>query len=205
MKPRTLNETGYGSKLAVAAMTLCTLASLYGCVDLGDLDFGEIVDALGGGDCPVANDGKCDDGRPGSATSICPFGTDSADCDGLGGDTGASPSVTNVTGRWRVTEVDSSNCDDTGRTRSFTWDVIQSGSTLTVLSIERGESLTGTITGNNINLRGIFFEDGGITNVSSTNINVSSSGNTISGIEIWTWSDGFDFCSGTTSVSGSRI
>lgn len=31
--------------------------------------------------CQYAFDGECDDGRPGSITSLCAFGTDSADCD----------------------------------------------------------------------------------------------------------------------------
>ncbi len=40
----------------------------------------------GGGQnsCAFAFDGECDDGRPGSITSLCSFGTDSADCGGGG-------------------------------------------------------------------------------------------------------------------------
>jgi hypothetical protein len=30
--------------------------------------------------CPHANDGECDDGRPGSVTGVCPRGTDCTDC-----------------------------------------------------------------------------------------------------------------------------
>ena len=122
--------------------------------------------------------------------------------DNTGGGAEPPTSETDVTGTWTVTEVDSSNCDGFGGTHTDTWDVTQTGSRVEV----RGGTvvLTGTITGNTINLQGSFSEDGGITTVTGTNITVGPTGNTISGSETWTWSDGLEFCFGTTSVTGSR-
>ena len=120
-------------------------------------------------------------------------------------DTDAPSSTLNVTGRWRVTEVDSSNCDESGAIRTDTWDVTHVGNNITVLSLDRSTVLNGTIAGNTINLQGSFPEDGGITTVTSTNITVGPTGNTISGIEFWSFTDFSDSCSGTTSVTGSRI
>ena len=76
MNRRIRGENSCGTKIAVAAMTLCGLAFLSGCPDL-DLS----------GICLFRNDGECDDGRPGSITSLCPFGTDPEDCDGTDGGT----------------------------------------------------------------------------------------------------------------------
>ena len=42
--------------------------------------------------CEYAFDGECDDGRPGSAYSVCSYGTDGADCGGCGSPSGPSPS-----------------------------------------------------------------------------------------------------------------
>lgn len=198
MNRRISGQNTCGTKIAVAAMTLCGLGFLSGCPDF---DLSSLAGLLGGLDdtatCIYRNDGECDDGRPGSMTSLCPFGTDPEDCDGTGG-------ATNVTGTWRVTEIDSSNCDDSGGTSTGTWNVTQSGRSVTVLSIERNIVLTGTITGSTINLQGSFPEDGGTTTVTSTNITVGATGNTITGSETWFWTGFGESCSGTTSVSGSR-
>ncbi len=84
----------------------------------------ELCESLGGNDnnspdepstpadntCRWANDGVCDDGRPGSAFSVCSYGTDSNDCRALGGndnDQPSSPTGTN-TCRWANDGI----CDD---------------------------------------------------------------------------------------------
>ena len=97
MNRRVRTESGYGTTLAVAALTLCTLAFFCGCDDFGNIDIDEIVDVLAGtepggsmdpgesDDCQFRNDGECDDGRPGSITGVCPAGSDPEDCDGVGG------------------------------------------------------------------------------------------------------------------------
>lgn len=36
--------------------------------------------------CRYANDGECDDGRPGADYNLCDYGTDDADCDASCGD-----------------------------------------------------------------------------------------------------------------------
>lgn len=38
--------------------------------------------------CQYANDGACDDGRPGAAFNVCAFGTDCSDCAGVTGGSG---------------------------------------------------------------------------------------------------------------------
>jgi hypothetical protein len=45
---------------------------------------GQVIVQQGGGSCintcQYANDGECDDGRPGAHTSACPYGSDCNDC-----------------------------------------------------------------------------------------------------------------------------
>ena len=57
-------------KLVCGAMTLLTVAGLnmgVGCQQCSDT-------------CLFAGDGECDDGGAGAITTVCPFGTDCADC-----------------------------------------------------------------------------------------------------------------------------
>ena len=120
---------------------------------------------------------------------------------------GSGPSdslADDLSGRWRINETDFSNCGDSGSSRSVTWDVTQNGSSVTVAALSGNFALFGTISGNTLSLQGSFPQDGGTTTVTSANITVSASGNSISGSNTWNWSDGFDFCSGTTSLNGTR-
>lgn len=124
---------------------------------------------------------------------------------GFSNGTGPSDSsADDLTGRWFVTEIDFSDCDDSLEPRIITWDVVQNGSNVTITAVGSNFALSGTIFGNTLNLQGSFPQDGGTTTVTSGNITVDSTGNSISGSNIWNWSDGFDFCSGSTSLSGSR-
>ncbi len=185
--------------VAMFGAMLCGLTLLIGC------DPGQICDIVPElcdppTPCPFRNDGECDDGRPGAETALCDFGTDPEDCGG----TTPGDSTTDLTGTWRINESDSSNCGGDGSTTG-TWTVTQTGSSVTVQSGSRNITLSGTLTGNTLNLQGSFPEDGGTTAVTRSNITVGPTGNTISGTETWLWSDGFDSCSGTTTISGSRL
>ena len=44
----------------------------------------ELIFAACSDTCVFANDGACDDGRPGAPFSLCDFGTDCNDCEGNG-------------------------------------------------------------------------------------------------------------------------
>ena len=82
------------------------------------------------------------------------------------------------------------------------WNVTQSGNNVTVRS--GGITLNGTIAGNTLSLQGSYFEDGGTTTVTGANITIGVSGDSLSGPSVWTWSDGFETCSGSTTLGGSR-
>jgi hypothetical protein len=46
--------------------------------------------------CSYAHDDECDDGSPGSSYSLCPLGSDCADCSGSGGSTGHTTGCSNT-------------------------------------------------------------------------------------------------------------
>lgn len=66
-----------------------------------------------------------------------------------------------------------------------------------------GSVFTGTVSGDRINWSGSYPTNGGITEVTSTNITATDS--ELSGTANWTWSDGYDSCSGKTQVQGYKI
>ena len=43
--------------------------------------------------CEFANDGVCDDGRPGALSAVCDAGTDEADCAGVVGPSGPNSCI----------------------------------------------------------------------------------------------------------------
>lgn len=157
-------------------MTLCGLAVLPGC---GDFDFSDFL-------------------------TECSPGTDPEDCDAVGDDTEPPPSALDITGTWSGTEVDSSTCGAFDGPRFFIWDIVQTGDSVRVVSIDGDLVLTGKITGNSMNLQGSFFRGGGITEVIATDITVGSTGSTIEGSETWFWTGVGEPCSGTTLVNGIR-
>lgn len=183
--------------VAMFGAMLCGLTLLIGC-DPGQLC--EIVPELCNPPtpCPYENDGECDDGRPGAETALCEFGTDPEDCEVTTSD---GPTI-DLTGRWRINERDSSNCGNDGSVTGL-WDVTQTGDNVTVRS--GSITLRGTLVSGTLNLQGSFPEEGGTTTVTRSNLTVGPTGNTISGTETWRWSDGFESCSGTTTINGDRL
>ncbi len=108
----------------------------------------------------------------------------------------------NVAGTyWQTQTVDATQCGEGTYPQSF--EVIITQSECNILANVGVTTLTGCIDGSTINWSGSFSEEGGTTTITSSNINVS--GINYSGSANWTWSDGFDSCSGTTQISATRI
>lgn len=107
-----------------------------------------------------------------------------------------------VAGEWQMTStVVSDNCD--GRaSQTFSMTITQDANALTVLTPEG--TFGGPICGNQIEMSGSFPEDGGTVTVNAT-LNVSEDGNSMQGSDTWTWTDGSESCSGSDSLSASRI
>jgi hypothetical protein len=105
-------------------------------------------------------------------------------------------------GDWEMTStVVSDNCD--GRTsQTFRMKITQDGNALTAETPEL--TFSGTICGNQIQMKGSFPEDDGTVTVNATLI-VSAEGDSMQGSDNWTWTDGSESCSGSDSLSGTRI
>ena len=107
-----------------------------------------------------------------------------------------------VAGEWETTStVVSDNCD--GRmSRTFRMKITQDGNALTAETPEL--TFSGTICGNQIQMSGSFPEDDGTVTVNAT-LDVSADGKSLQGSDTWTWTDGSESCSGSDSLSGTRI
>ncbi|MDB4278312.1 carboxypeptidase-like regulatory domain-containing protein [Deltaproteobacteria bacterium] len=105
-------------------------------------------------------------------------------------------------GDWEMTStVVSDNCD--GRTsQTFRMKITQDGNALTAETPEL--TFSGTICGNQIQMKGSSPEDDGSVTVNATLI-VSAEGDSMQGSDNWTWTDGSESCSGSDSLSGTRI
>ena len=118
-----------------------------------------------------------------------------------GGDECAEP-VGDVTGVWRMnsTVVD----DDCGEreNQTFPMAITQDGNRLTAVTPEL--EFNGTMCGNQIRISGSFPEDDGTVTVNAT-LDVSADGQSMQGSDTWTWTDGFESCSGSDSLSGTRV
>jgi len=106
----------------------------------------------------------------------------------------------NIAGVWSITEVaDERDCGGEIETSYYSATIIQTDCDITI-TIE-GVSNDGEIDGDKITWTGSYLEDGGMTTVT---INLTVSGNTVSGTASWTWSDGYESCSGTSTITGSK-
>ncbi len=118
-----------------------------------------------------------------------------------GGDECAEP-VGDVAGIWRMnsTVVD----DDCGEreNQTFRMAIAQDGNRLTAVTPEL--EFNGTICGNQIRISGSFPEDDGTVTVNAT-LDASADGQSMQGSDTWTWTDGFESCSGSDSLTGTRI
>ncbi|HEX7125901.1 MAG TPA: hypothetical protein VF406_08985 [Thermodesulfobacteriota bacterium] len=129
---------------------------------------------------------------------------------GGGGGGGPSGPPADVQGIWTITETMGNNTcgEPVGAKDVYDVSVVQApgASTfeLTVLDAA-GDPLDGpfigSINGNTISWTGSFDEDGGTTTAQITG---TVNGNSLSGSSNWSWTDGDDSCSGTTSFTGTR-
>ena len=106
----------------------------------------------------------------------------------------------NVAGSWSITEVaDETDCGEGINTRYYSAVIIQIDCDITVTM--EGVSYDGEVDGHRVEWTGSYPEDGGTT---TATINLTVSGNTISGTASWTWSDAYESCSGTSTITGSK-
>ena len=119
-----------------------------------------------------------------------------------GGEGDGCAEPVDIAGEWEMTStVVSDNCD--GRmSQTFRMNITQDGSALTVEAPEL--TFSGTICGSQIQMNGSFPEDDGTVTVNATLV-VSADGNSMEGTDTWTWTDGSESCSGSDSLSASRI
>lgn len=120
-------------------------------------------------------------------------------CGGGSGGDAATPA--DFSGTWETTEIDdATDCGEGVITESRTYTVTQDGANITVADAF-GNVFTGTVDGNYISWTGSYPEEGGTTTIT---IDVTISGDTITGTAAWTWL-GTTTCSGTTEISGNRL
>jgi len=106
-----------------------------------------------------------------------------------------------VMGSWSITEVsDETDCDGGIYTYHYTATITQDDCDITVTIA--GESYSGEVDGDDIEWTGSYSEGGGTT---TTTISLTVSGDSVSGTASWTWTDGFDSCSGTSTITGSKL
>ncbi|MGK0204751.1 MAG: hypothetical protein ACI89X_001118 [Planctomycetota bacterium] len=110
-----------------------------------------------------------------------------------------------ITGNWdistTVTQVNGPCQDELGETSQYVATISQVGNDVTVSG--EGVTLSGTLFAGNLSLMGSYPEDGGMTTVTSTSIEVTETA--LSGEATWSWTDGQSNCNGTTNWTGTRV
>lgn len=121
---------------------------------------------------------------------------------GGGGDT--TISTGDIAGIWHSEETVSGNCSDEQypRTDYETYQVSQSGNTLTITIQSSSNQAIGSINGNRVTWEGVFPDGDGTLSIQFSGTLVSE--NRISGSGTWEWSNGSYSCSGTTQISASK-
>lgn len=114
--------------------------------------------------------------------------------------TGVDASCTDVSGAYYfIWSSDASNCGEGIEDFSGSGSISQNGCQISVSA--HGKTLNGTLSGNKITGSGNFAEDGGTTYYS---VDLTFSGDTVSGLETWTWSGQGFSCSGTDTIQGTK-
>lgn len=113
------------------------------------------------------------------------------------------PAFTTLTGTWNVAETLNDNCPDVDF-QSYSMSSIQNGSAIQVTD-GQGRNYNGTMAGNQIFPQVPFSypEDGGMTTVTQLSITAVSEVE-LQGNSVWSWSDGVDACSGTSTFSAFK-
>ena len=89
---------------------------------------------------------------------------------------------------------------EVGVVETYDIDIAQAGNVLTVTTPDG--VFTGSISGDQIQWTGQFPEDGGTTTI--TSMSLTATNDTFSGTVNWNWTDGVDFCTGTSMINAVR-
>jgi hypothetical protein len=123
-------------------------------------------------------------------------------CGGEG--VGCAEPAADAAGQWEMTATPiEDSCDNDLTPYTFQVTIIQEGNALTAHTPEG--TLTGTICGDQLQISGSYSVDGGGTSTVNLDLTVSADGNSVQGSDTWNWTDGFESCGGSDSLSGTRI
>ena len=113
------------------------------------------------------------------------------------------PTFTNLSGTWGVGENLVDNCQD-GDFASYDMFATQNGAAIQVTD-EQGRSYTGTMAGNQIfpQVPFSYNEEGGVTTVTQLTITALSEVE-LEGNSVWSWTNGSESCSGTSTFSAFK-
>jgi hypothetical protein len=111
-----------------------------------------------------------------------------------------NPPAADLTGEWSVTE-NGTDCEGS-YSDMYNIETSQSGNNIT-FTID-SHSVNGTISGNIVKWNWSFPKDGGTVTISFSGT-VSSDGNTVTGRSSWRWTNASTSCSGTATLSATRI
>lgn len=130
---------------------------------------------------------------------------------GSGGGEDCEDSTVDISGTWTITETTSTSSSfcagDDGVTRTITVTVVQSGSNITVTVGSDGGELAGAVFSGSIcadisDWSGSYEDDGGTTTV--TGADITATDTSFTGTTTWTFTDGTNSCTGTTTLTGTR-
>jgi len=121
------------------------------------------------------------------------------------GDSADAKVCVNMAGQWNGTStIDGTDCGDAVYTVNYTGNITQDND-CNISHPVGTKTYTGYVEGNNVFWSGSFPDEGGITKIDSVAITVSGDGNSINGVEYWTWYfGGVAVCSGTTSINANQ-
>jgi hypothetical protein len=154
------------------------------------------------GDNWSVNQGDCNDNDrtiyPG-ATEICGDGIDQ-DCDG----NDLPCSGYGISGTWMIYEYSGNNT--CGEPSGIFVDSYPAEITYSGQIILDDNTFYGTIAGNTVTWSGShnFPDDGGTITITNFRLTTSTDGYSAEGYVNWSWTDGFDTCSGTSNIFADR-
>lgn len=130
-----------------------------------------------------------------------------ASCGGKDGGEPLQAPIADLTGAWTVQETLYGNCQGTTypQSSSHTFDVTQSGNTLTFRDTSSGSTYTGTISGDSVRWS-FSYPSGGGTTSGTLSGTVTADGNAATGTGTWTWTSGSsaDACNGSITFAAAR-
>ncbi len=124
---------------------------------------------------------------------------------GCGGSDGEAPSepIGDLSGSWSVIEnVDARDCGE-GIFNDYYTVVVTNQTATSVTVATNSGTHTGSISGNNLSWSGSYNDDWGTT-TSETSLTVNPDCNSLYGTATWRWSDSYESCSGTSTVTATR-